>query len=281
MNEERAALTLEFLQHNAPYTARVPVKFQQNPTTGSSMLCRKKGKNVKGKSEESQKLNLRRKEISCLRHMRTDSAMSLPKFLYALPHCGGLHRSASAAVTPDGGSSWMAAEELEPLTQKLLRSEQHAGRRGRKTWYEGVLGIAGGEGRASWPKRRGNSSRSGRFLGPRIGMLQRTAAQWLSAIARPPVLSRCSLGARLVPELSSGKESHKGHKHRARLERTPDTRIVLFLGLHTNIINLELFPNNVPIELSRIAFPQVVLLKSDRADFAQEERLDLPYWTMI
>ena len=180
----------------------------------------------------------------------------------------------------------MAAEEL---TQKLLRSEQHAGRRGRKTsskdvvgrrgrktWYESVLGIAGGEGRASWPKRRRNSSRSGRVLGPRIGKLQRTAAQWLSAIARPPVLSRYSLGARRVPELSSRKESHKGHKHRARLERTPEPRIVLFLSLHTSILNLELFPNSVAIELSRIAFPHVVLPEDDRADFAQEERLDLP-----
>ena len=42
-------------------------------------------------------------------------AMSLPNLFVALPRCGGLHRSAIAAVTPDGGSSWMAAEELEPL----------------------------------------------------------------------------------------------------------------------------------------------------------------------
>ena len=33
-------------------------------------------------------------------------------------------------------------------------------------------------------------------------------------------------------------------------------------------------------KLSRIAFPIIVLLKDDRADFAQQERLDLRYWTM-
>ena len=30
-------------------------------------------------------------------------------------NCEGLYRSAIAAVTPDGGSKWRAAEELEPL----------------------------------------------------------------------------------------------------------------------------------------------------------------------
>ena len=35
------------------------------------------------------------------------------------------------------------------------------------------------------------------------------------------------------------------------------------------------------MELSRIAFAITVLQKDDRTDFAQEERLDLPYWTMI
>ena len=33
-----------------------------------------------------------------------------------------------------------------------------------------------------------------------------------------------------------------------------------------------LSPNRVPIELSRIVFPIIVLLKDDRTDFAQEER---------
>ena len=32
---------------------------------------------------------------------------------------------------------------------------------------------------------------------------------------------------------------------------------------------------------SQIAFPTTVLPKDDRTDFAQEERLGLPYWTMI
>ena len=44
---------------------------------------------------------------------------------------------------------------------------------------------------------------------------------------------------------------------------------------------MELFPKRVPIELSRIAFPIIVLPKDDRTDFAQEERLDLPYWTLM
>ena len=44
---------------------------------------------------------------------------------------------------------------------------------------------------------------------------------------------------------------------------------------------MELFPNRVLIELSRIAFQIIVLPKDDSTDFAQERRLDLPYWTMI
>ena len=53
--------------------------------------------------------------------------------------------------------------------------------------------------------------------------------------------------------------------------------VVLFLS----IPNLELFPNWIPIELSRIAFPTIVLPKDDRIDSAQEEQLGLPCWTMI
>ena len=63
--------------------------------------------------------------------------------------------SAIAAVTPDGGSNWMAAEELEPLfggSSILARAEEEL--------------------EPSW---------EGRVLGPRIGWLQRTVAQWLSA----------------------------------------------------------------------------------------------------
>ena len=59
------------------------------------------------------------------------------------------------------------------------------------------------------------------------------------------------------------------------------TRLVLFLGYRISIPNLELFPNRVLIERSRIAFPITVLPKDDRTDFAPQERLDLPYWTMI
>ena len=59
------------------------------------------------------------------------------------------------------------------------------------------------------------------------------------------------------------------------------TRIALFLGVRISIPNLKLFPNRIFKELSRIAFPIIVLPKDDRTDFAQEERLGLPYWTMI
>ena len=58
-------------------------------------------------------------------------------------------------------------------------------------------------------------------------------------------------------------------------------RIILFDGVRTSIPNLELFPNRVPIELSGIAFPVIVLPKDDHINFVQEERLGLPYWTMI
>ena len=44
---------------------------------------------------------------------------------------------------------------------------------------------------------------------------------------------------------------------------------------------MEPFPNRILTELSQIAFPTIVLPKDDRTDFVQEERLDLPYWTMI
>ena len=51
--------------------------------------------------------------------------------------------------------------------------------------------------------------------------------------------------------------------------------------LTKNIPSLKLFPNRVPIELSQIAFTIKVLPEVDRTDFIQEERLGLPYWTMI
>ena len=54
------------------------------------------------------------------------------------------------------------------------------------------------------------------------------------------------------------------------------TRIALFLCYQTRILNLELFPNHILTELSRIAFPITVLPKDDRTDFAQEKQLGLP-----
>ena len=58
-------------------------------------------------------------------------------------------------------------------------------------------------------------------------------------------------------------------------------RIVLLLGWQINVPSLELVPNCVPIELDQIAFPIIVLPEGDRTDSFREERLGLPYWTMI
>ena len=44
---------------------------------------------------------------------------------------------------------------------------------------------------------------------------------------------------------------------------------------------LETFSQPYFNRIFQIAFPITVLPKDDRTDFAQEERLDLPYWTMI
>ena len=48
-------------------------------------------------------------------------------------------------------------------------------------------------------------------------------------------------------------------------------------------MNQETFPIwNFPIHVSKgfsqVAFPTIVLPKDDHTDFAQEERLGLPYW---
>ena len=43
----------------------------------------------------------------------------------------------------------------------------------------------------------------------------------------------------------------------------------------------KLFPNRTSIGFSQIAFPLIVLSKDDRTNSFQEERLGLPYWTMI
>ena len=59
------------------------------------------------------------------------------------------------------------------------------------------------------------------------------------------------------------------------------TKITLFHGVRRDIPNLEFSPNRVSIGFSQIAFPIIVLSEDDRTDFVQEERLGLPYWTMI
>ena len=58
-------------------------------------------------------------------------------------------------------------------------------------------------------------------------------------------------------------------------------RIILFHGVQKSIPNWEPSPNRVSIGFSQIAFPITVLPKDDRTDSVQEERLGLPYWTMI
>ena len=54
-----------------------------------------------------------------------------------------------------------------------------------------------------------------------------------------------------------------------------------FHDAQRDIPNLEFSPSHVSIGFSQIAFPIIVLPKDDRTDSFQEERLDLPYWTMI
>ena len=58
-------------------------------------------------------------------------------------------------------------------------------------------------------------------------------------------------------------------------------RIVLLLGWQRNIPSLKLFPSHTSIGFSKIAFPIIVLPEDDRTDSFREERLGLPYWTMI
>ena len=54
-----------------------------------------------------------------------------------------------------------------------------------------------------------------------------------------------------------------------------------FYGVRISIPNWKPSPNRAAIGFSQIAFPITVLPKDDRKDCAQEERLGLPYWTMI
>ena len=58
-------------------------------------------------------------------------------------------------------------------------------------------------------------------------------------------------------------------------------RIILFHDVQRDIPNLESSPSHVSIEFSKIAFTIGVLPKDDHTDFAQEEQLGLPYWTLI
>ena len=61
----------------------------------------------------------------------------------------------------------------------------------------------------------------------------------------------------------------------------PHTRITPFHGVRVSIPNWKPSPNRTSIGFSQIAFPITVLPKDDRTDCVQEERLGLPYWTMI
>ena len=58
-------------------------------------------------------------------------------------------------------------------------------------------------------------------------------------------------------------------------------RITHFHGVRKSIPNWKPSPNRISIGFSQIAFPITVLPKDDPTDFVQEERLGLPYWTMI
>ena len=58
-------------------------------------------------------------------------------------------------------------------------------------------------------------------------------------------------------------------------------RTVLFHGVRVSIPNWKPSPSHASIGFSQIAFPTIVLPKDDRANSFQEERLDLPHWTMV
>ena len=58
-------------------------------------------------------------------------------------------------------------------------------------------------------------------------------------------------------------------------------RINLFHGVRMSIPNWKPSPDRTSIGFSQIAFPMTVPPKDDHTDFVQEERPDLPHWTMI
>ena len=65
------------------------------------------------------------------------------------------------------------------------------------------------------------------------------------------------------------------------MSSTYTERTTLFHGVRISIANWKPSPNRISTGFSQIAFPITVLPKDDRVDFAQEEQLGLPYWTMI
>ena len=68
----------------------------------------------------------------------------------------------------------------------------------------------------------------------------------------------------------------------SQFDVTTQIRITLFRSVRISILSLETFSQPYFKKgISQIAFPITVLPKDDRTDFAQEERLGLPYWTMI
>ena len=80
--------------------------------------------------------------------------------------------------------------------------------------------------------------------------------------------------SRLVRQLTISFHTILCHPH-------TQLRIILFHDEQRDIPNLEFSPSHVSIGFSHIDFPTIVLPKDDRTNSFQEERLGLPYWTMI
>ena len=59
--------------------------------------------------------------------------------------------------------------------------------------------------------------------------------------------------------------------------------IILFHGVRISISSWKLSPNRISIGFFKLPFHNsiTVVPKDDHTDFVQDERLDLPYWTMI
>ena len=134
-------------------------------------------------------------------------AMCLPNLFDALPRCGGLHRSAVATVTQDGGSNRMVAEELEPL-----------------------------RGRVSWPGRRGNSSRSseGRVSQPEVdscSVRRRSGFPRVCGAASAfQMLSGCTTGSRCFLDCQTLRRKTTRCRCRAATEHRIN---IAHLVLHT------------------------------------------------